>query len=621
MLIIDSNLGDFELSALHWLGKDTSTVAASDGLQLLTAEEPAWWSGEKAPATFLLGGATGSAISAESIVWALDAIRESGGEPKTFAVGMGATGLRLREYAEDLAPQKQSERADLVGVGFCGTPHNGYSAMGTYPEQELWEAIAKSIGLPVEDLEPGSAYLKQLNEGSLPAVMKVLNVNGSVGDLGFGLTDGAGTNADLALADSVSNQVVASQASATIAHMLNLTGKWEPFTSSINYSGRSVDAQLTERLSAISSYETSDEVGEIARDFYLSWFDGALPVTHNSNVLLLDLSGSMVEAIDASSDKLAAAKAAAKQYLQAMRECSALPQSPPMDVAVFGFNEVVGAVTEGYDEASAAALDGMVAQNETNIGIALEQALKTLASRPTCADKHILLLSDGESTRGMGDGEMLAGPVAKAAELGIVVDCIGFGDVGESDAGFLDQVASVTGGTYYQANDTYSLKVNFLKSYYSSLGLNLVDEEVAGNSGAATPIGATDDRTSALAIGIVGKSEVPAVKLLRDGSPVDASQYTVKEESGFAAIQYLSPVAGEYSLELSDNPDGSHVFAVRQQGIPRAAAIVGEQADYSLYLLIGAGVLLVIAVVAVVVRSSRKSKRTADASTAQGGGK
>lgn len=643
VLIVDGGLGDSELAGLHWLGEESQVVAEDGERKLTTADNPAWWlssaaaqeedgsastasSNEKAPvtqvppATFLLAPSNGEAMTADDIAWALDKIRESGAEPRAFVVAVGPTGLSLREYAQDLGASKQSNRADIVGMAFLGTPQNGYSIMGTYPEQTIWEKIAQSAGWSLDDIAPLSERLKNLNGGAFPNVAKSLSIEGVAGDLGFGLTDGAGVADDFALSGTVSDQVESSRAPVTISRQMNLTSAWEPFASTIDYPDRAVDTQLVQRLSAIDSYEISNEVQAAVRDFYRSWYGDGAPVTHISSVLLLDLSGSMLEPIDGVTSKLDAAKQAGAHYLQAMRECSELPQSAPMDVSVFGFNETVGKVTEGYGNSSVDALDGMSAQGETNIGIALDQALAALQGSPNCADKHILLLSDGESTRGMDDEAMLSGPVARAAEAGVVIDAVGFGDVGESDAGFLQKVADSTCGTYYQANDTYNLKVNFLKSYYSSLGLSLVDEEIALGGQAKQDIGAVDMHTSALALGVVGSNEAPNAKLLCNGEPLDDSQYTISQFDGFTSIRCVNPPIGDYTLDLTGNADTAHVFAVKQPGITHPVAVSGEEPDYSLYLLIGAGVLLVVVVAATVVLTLRKSRAPKSAAGADSSG-
>ena len=105
VLVIDSCLGDYDLCTLHWVGEEPEVVAEGDHTMLVTSTDPAWWSegggtGD-APATFVLGtSAAGASVSADDIVWALDQIRASGAEPRTFVVAMGLTGLPLRQYAE-----------------------------------------------------------------------------------------------------------------------------------------------------------------------------------------------------------------------------------------------------------------------------------------------------------------------------------------------------------------------------------------------------------------------------------------------------------------------------------------------------------------------------------------
>jgi threonine dehydrogenase-like Zn-dependent dehydrogenase len=142
VLVIDSCLGDYDLCTLHWVGEEPEVVAEGDHTMLVTSTDPAWWSegggtGD-APATFVLGtSAAGASVSADDIVWALDQIRASGAEPRTFVVAMGLTGLPLRQYAEGLAGTSQTSRADLVGMAFCGTPHGGCSALATYGDLPL----------------------------------------------------------------------------------------------------------------------------------------------------------------------------------------------------------------------------------------------------------------------------------------------------------------------------------------------------------------------------------------------------------------------------------------------------------------------------------------------------
>lgn len=611
MLIVDAGLGDCDLAALHWLGEDVEIAAQESDFSLLTSKLPEWWiargESSQAPRTFLLARNSDGPTTSENIIWALDAIRQTGAEPRTFVLAIGGTGFALREYAEDLASQKQSDRADLVGLGFCGMPHNGYCAIEIYPEQGLWETLANSAGMSVEDLGPGSGRLASLNQGAFPVATKNINIVGAVGDLGFGPTDGAGVEADFTFDESVSDQVVSSQVAASLSQQINLTSIWAPFASSIDYPGRSVDGQLASRLSAFPGYETSEEVQDNVFEFYQAWFSASCPATHYSNVLLLDLSGSMNEGAESDRDKLSAAKESVRQYLKAMQACSALPHSAPMDLSIFGFNERVDKVADGFAQSAIDAVELIDAQGETNIGIALERALDSLDNAPECASKRILLLSDGESTLGKDDEELLSGPVGIAVERGIVIDTIGFGDVGESDAGFLRQVSSLTGGEYFGADDTYNLKVSFLKSYYSSLGIECVEEETASGS-TCQIVGSVDSKVSALEASVVGDDSAPEARFIVNGSPLDESLYSITHEGTLTTLDCLNPPAGDYAIELSGDAGAAHVFVVKQRGMVDSAYAVGEQADYSLYMLIGVGVLLIGAVLFVILLARRKSR-------------
>lgn len=613
VLVIDAGLGDYDLCVLHWLGETAEPIVDSAHAVLASSADPVWWSegggSGDAPATFVLGMKAGEALTSDDIVWALDQIRASGAEPRTFVVAMGLTGLPLRQYAEDLASVTQSSRADLVGMAFCGTPHGGFSAMSTYPELAIWDKVAATIGVSRTDLAPGSSTFQTLDAGSFPAVCRTLLVNGSVGDLGFGQTDGLSATKDLALSSSVTTQVQSAQTNSTIGQACNLTSVWVPFTSEIDYPDRAVDKSITERLSAIASYEVSSEVQEEVREFYEAWFDKGTPVTHISTALMLDLSGSMREKVDAGRDKLSAAKEACKEYLRSMQAVSELPQAAPMDVTIIGFAEGASTIASSYDKAACDAVDGMTARGETNIGLALDQAIDYLSRSPVCGNQHMLLLSDGASTVGQTEEQMLAGAVAKAKAAGIAIDTIGFGDIGESNAGFLKRVSDATGGTYYLAQDTYDLKVNFLKSYYSSLGLELIDEEVQAGSPATVSIGAADKHTVALEAGIVSQTGVPQVRVLCDGEELDQSLYALSEEYGLVSLQVVDPKPGEYTLEMSGDTGSMHVFAVRLPGIATSWHGTEANQDYALYLMIAAAVVLVAAIGIVVARTLVKRRK------------
>jgi len=610
VLVIDAGCGDYATCSVAWLGDNPEEVAQSNGLSLTTTSSPAWWSGDGAPSTFVLGRPTETgATTGDDIAWATAQIAASGASPKVFVVASGPVGLSVRAYAEDLATARQSSRADLVGMALCGTPNNGYGTIASYPELAIWATLAQTAGLTSDDLQPQSSLIASINGGSLPSVCKVLTLTGEVGDLGFGLTDGVGTLTDSLLVEPFSGQADSASVTATISTAANLTGQWTPFTSSIDYPGREVDAKLAERLSAMECYEGSTEVQAKVQEFYQNWYADRSPVTYNANVLALDLSGSMNEPID-SGTKLAAAKEAAVGYLQAMQTCSELPQSAPMSVTAYGFNTSASTITSTYDDAGRSSINGMTADDETNIGAVLDAAVARLDEAPTYADRHILLLSDGASTEGQSNGEMLSGVVANAAERGIVVDTIGFGDAGESNADFLRQVSEATGGTYRQADGAYSLRVSFLQAYYNSLGMSLVDEELAAGTTTTEAIGTVESYTNALEVGLVTEGgEAPHVKLVCNGEALDESLYTTTTENGLTSVQCVNPPLGDYSMQIDGTSGSLHLFAVKQQGMSDAYTDFGEKGDFSLVLLIGAGVILVGAITLVVVTTTGKSHR------------
>lgn len=623
VLVIDAGLGDYELCSLHWLGEATDVVAENGGFVLTTSAEPTWWGeggGEgKAPVTFMLAcPESNRAVSPATIRWALDQIRLSGAEPRTFVVAMGVTGLPLREYAEDLSDVSQSSRADVVGIAFCGTPQLGLSAVAQYPESGIWDQIAATIGRTRDDLAAGSAYLQHLNGGSLPAICKCVLVNGVVGDLGFGQTDGACIIDDYQLPAGVCSQVDMIQVVASAGQACNLTGVWQPFVSPIDYPQRNVDQNMCERMSAQPGYETSVEVMQAVRVFFDAWYAKRAPVTFGANALLFDLSGSMLEEIEPGMDKLSSAKTAAKEYLRAIQAVSELPQAAPMSAQVIGFAEQTSDIASSYDRDACNAVDGLQAWGETNIGQVLDRAVAALENAPVCSDRHIVLLSDGASTEGMSNEEMLAGPVARAAQRGIVVDTIGFGDVGESNAGFLQQVSDATGGTYYKASDTYTLKVNFLKSYYSSLGLKLIDAEVDQGSPATIELGEVTKRTSAVQMSVVAQNGVPQLRILCDGEPLQEDEYVVQEEYGLLSAQIVAPRTGAYTLELSGDTGTMHVFSVQQEGIVFRKIIGEEQHDYALLIVAGVAAVLLACIGGVTISSKRRRRSDANR-TASGG--
>ncbi|MCL1797653.1 MAG: VWA domain-containing protein [Eggerthellaceae bacterium] len=621
VLLIDSSLGDFDAFKLHWLGENSEEVVSKGEVSLLTAKTPLWWNAASesttdAPATFLLASPAQKPILADDIIWALDEIAASGAQAKTFIVSVGASGLQTRVYAEDLASVKQSSRADLVGMVFLGTPHQGYSVAAEYPKLSLWSDLATASGFEAKDVLPESDFLQELNSNRFPNIAKSFQINGSIGDMGFGLTDGASMQADMVFPNVSSIQVQTTTAQATISQQVGLSAYWMPYAGS-GRQEKPIDSGIAERLSAMNSYVTLPDIQVRTREFYEAWFSDGSPVTHISSVLTLDISGSMLEPAGDGQTKFDAAKLAAKDYMQVVEARSTMAHAVPTDVAVLAFDTNVQPITSGSNALAQEMVSNIVIGDDTDIGKALRSSLDALMDSPTSADKRILLLSDGMADHGLSNSEILAGPVAEAKKSGIIIDTIAFGTFDQADAAFLREVAQNTGGNFYESTDTYGLKVNFLKAYYTSLGLNLFDAETNPATEKNTVLGSLADGVLSLEIGVLADGETPGFKLMRDGEVLDADAYSSQAgDDGLLTIQLESPDPGEYTLVLDSAAKRAHVFAVRQLDLFKKPNTSGEAPDNSKLFLIGTGVALAAALGGVVVlsqRSRKKSKHSLDA--------
>lgn len=632
VLLVDSSLGDLNAFKLNWLGDKTEVVANKGDINLLTTDAPLWWSAlvssddksqshgtvreTPAPATFLLGSTSQRPIEAADIIWALDEIAKSGAQPKTFIVAVGASGLQARLYAEDLAQVTQSSRADLVGMAFFGTPQQGYSQALEYQKLSLWPDLASASNLEAKDVLPNSDFLNELNSHSLPSIVKSLQVNGSIGDMGFGSTDGAAVQSDFDIPQSVSTQIQSTTVRSTISQQVGLSFYWMPYSNKDRQDAKPVDANIAERLSAMESYVTSVDVQIQTREFYDTWFADGAPVTHISSVLTLDLSGSMLETLGNGQTKLEAAKQAANDYLQVVDVRSGMPCVVPTDVTVLGFDTSVTTITTGTDKKSREAVNKVKTGGDTDVGKALQASLDALSKAPANADKRILFLSDGMSTAGMSNDKILSGPVKKAKAAGVPIDTVAFGKVDQSDIDFLKEIAKRTGGNFYESTDTYSLKVSFLKAYYSALGLNLVDTETNPATEATTVLGNLSSNTLSLEIGVLVDGKTPGFKILCNGAQLTDKDYTSQmENDGLLTIQLKNPAPGQYSLVLDSQAKRAHVFAVEQLDLlvkPSASIEAPDNTQlYIIAIIVAFSVAVILVVVFTLISRGRSKKAPA----------
>lgn len=203
-------------------------------------------------------------------------------------------------------------------------------------------------------------------------------------------------------------------------------------------------------------------------------------------VLAIDTSLSM-EADDVEPTRLSVAQEAARAFV------ADLP--PELNVGLVTFNGTTSvAVPPGRDrDALTQAIDALELGEGTAIGDAVFTALDAIADAPQgdgdeTAPARIVVMSDGETTRGRPDSE---GATA-AAEAGVPVDTIAFGT---ADGTILDplgetepvpvapeplaEIAATTGGTTFEADSLDEL-AEVYADIGSVVGYDEVDRDVSG---------------------------------------------------------------------------------------------------------------------------------------------
>ncbi|THF86882.1 VWA domain-containing protein [Deinococcus sp. KSM4-11] len=217
-----------------------------------------------------------------------------------------------------------------------------------------------------------------------------------------------------------------------------------------------------------------------------------LPDDRTAIMLVLDVSRSM-RAQDIEPSRFVAAQQAARSFVKS------LPAGTRVGLASFAGSSLLNAPPTSRHEQVLAAIDGLTLGSSTAIGDGLLEALNALvdgtARAPTADQKPaaaIVLLSDGRNNSGVD-------PLQAASRVktsGIKVYTVGLGTAGESlrsdrwnppgrslDAATLQQIATTTGGRYYEARSASQLS-----SVYREMGRSLAWKmewrEVSGIVGA-----------------------------------------------------------------------------------------------------------------------------------------
>lgn len=185
------------------------------------------------------------------------------------------------------------------------------------------------------------------------------------------------------------------------------------------------------------------------------------PASSSATSLVFDVSSSMEEA-SAGQSKLEAAKDAGQTVLDVLANYS----GPGSTTGLATFSGSSESVVEPSEDTSAvrSAISGLYTQSNTDMLAGINVGTSQLAGS-SADDKAIFYLSDGMDTAG-NSWESIVQAAEEAANQGIAIYTIGFGDQGSLDETLLQEIASVTGGEYRWADPgvAMALVAQFTKS-------------------------------------------------------------------------------------------------------------------------------------------------------------
>jgi Ca-activated chloride channel family protein len=219
----------------------------------------------------------------------------------------------------------------------------------------------------------------------------------------------------------------------------------------------------------------------------------ALLVAALAVILAFDVSTSMA-AEDVQPTRLDSAKAAAKGFVEKQ------PATVKIGVVAFGGNGIIAQQPTTDKDEVVASVNRLQPQGDTSLGRGILTSLSAIAGKPIVSDGDteqgsgeetpigyypgtaIVLLTDGENTSGpdpanLADLASAAGvkiyPIGLGSAAGTVLEVNGFSIATRLDEDTLEQIAQVSGGTYYNATDATSLA-----QVYDSVQLNWVSRSV-----------------------------------------------------------------------------------------------------------------------------------------------
>jgi len=216
-----------------------------------------------------------------------------------------------------------------------------------------------------------------------------------------------------------------------------------------------------------------------------------LPHREGIVILAFDVSNSML-ATDLEPSRMDAAKTAAKEFVDQQ------PSTIKIGVVAFNNGALITQQPTSDRPAALAAIDRLASTGATSLGQGIFASLSAIAGEPLSlpddasvddvadvdigyySSAAIVLLSDGENTSGP-DAEAIAQlastagvhifPIGIGSTEGTVLDIDGFNVATALDEGMLTEIASITNGAYFNAQDSATLA-----EIYRSIDLRTVTD-------------------------------------------------------------------------------------------------------------------------------------------------
>ena len=287
--------------------------------------------------------------------------------------------------------------------------------------------------------------------------------------------------------------------------------------------------------------------------------------TSTSNVLVIDTSGSMDEALSAGGVKLDAAKDAGRKLLDIIGAENEAGVSANHEVAIVDFSDTaivdIG-FTANIDSAQNA-LSSLYTTGGTGMPKGLQAALDLFPATLT-GKSFIILLSDGQPNIGLNDEsdkvvvrQQVLDLAGEAGRRGICVYTVGFGDptaTGSIDENFLRQVADASGcGTYHNAQNAWELANIYINLRHESTGNTLLKKAGDIQQGENLEIGnaqVPDNQAMILFTLNWPGSQLDAILTDPNGKVVDVNYpgASLLTKNNLVSIIIQNPLAGSWNI-------------------------------------------------------------------------